>query len=661
MKDFIRYNLTYIITGILVIAIIIVSIILGNKLLNKKETPEEPKVVEEDFTTNKNLVLFGSNTITLNYNDKYQEPGYYAINENGELETKLVKVNENIDTTKPGEYKISYKYGNIEKTRTVIVLEKDEKEPDPEPTPTPEPTKPEEPIYDSNLLNISLKGEQTIKLTTEEKYNEPGYTATYDKTDLTKNVLVTSDYVEGKAGNYTITYTINYQGMKKQVIRGIVVISSNINITLTPNTTSYTKDKVSIKVISTGSSFKSIKLPNGKISNSKNIKYNVSKNGTYTFTAYNTSNKEYTKSITINNIDKESPTGKCEATIYNNKTIINVNAKDSLSGINNYIYKDSSNTLTTLSTNNYTHNKKTSKNISVQVIDKVGNSTNITCKIIDQSYLPEIKPNANENLIKQEETDSMKVYITKNNKYYITRIWMIDPYNQVNKEDSKEYGSNLYKPKQLLSNAINDNSLQNKLVVGFNASGFYLKNTYDKDSVNKYPAYDKTSLGTLVITNGKVVRNAYDKAYKTWYTIGVDKNNILRIFTDEKSSDTNNKKKWSQSVIDSGIRNTYTFASPLIQNGKRSNITTSMPSPNSKKNRQAICQVNQNNFVLITGNELTRNNLIDIMLNLKCQTGTNLDGGGSIALLYKSSKSNEIETIIGNGRNLPEVGYFTEN
>ena len=86
-----------------------------------------------------------------------------------------------------------------------------------------------------------------------------------------------------------------------------------------------------------------------------------------------------------------------------------------------------------------------------------------------------------------------------------------------------------------------------------------------------------------------------------------------------------------------------------------------MPSPNSKKNRQAICQVNQNNFVLITGNELTRNNLIDIMLNLKCQTGTNLDGGGSIALLYKSSKSNEIETIIGNGRDLPEVGYFTEN
>ena len=47
------------------------------------------------------------------------------------------------------------------------------------------------------------------------------------------------------------------------------------------------------------------------------------------------------------------------------------------------------------------------------------------------------------------------------------------------------------------------------------------------------------------------------------------------------------------------------------------------------------------------------------MLNLKCQTGTNLDGGGSIALLYKD-KNSSIQTIIGNGRSLTEVGYFSE-
>ena len=48
------------------------------------------------------------------------------------------------------------------------------------------------------------------------------------------------------------------------------------------------------------------------------------------------------------------------------------------------------------------------------------------------------------------------------------------------------------------------------------------------------------------------------------------------------------------------------------------------------------------------------------MLDLKCYTGSNLDGGGSIALLFKSKSSNSIDTIIGNQRDLTEVGYFSQ-
>jgi len=85
-----------------------------------------------------------------------------------------------------------------------------------------------------------------------------------------------------------------------------------------------------------------------------------------------------------------------------------------------------------------------------------------------------------------------------------------------------------------------------------------------------------------------------------------------------------------------------------------------MPSSTSYKNRQAICQVNKNNFVLITGEDLNREDLINIMLDLNCETGTNLDGGGSIALLYKSKNSSSVETVIGNNRSLTEVAYFSE-
>lgn len=271
-----------------------------------------------------------------------------------------------------------------------------------------------------------------------------------------------------------------------------------------------------------------------------------------------------------------------------------------------------------------------------------------------------IEPNSSENVIKKEKTDTLKVYIIKNNDYYVTRIWAKNPYEQLNKFNAPNYGNNLERPSSLLSKSISQNNLGNNLIIAFNASGFYLKDVYDKASVEAYPAYNKTSVGTLVITNGKVIRNAYSASVKTWFIAGIKPNNELQIFTDAKNSDKTTKKEWATSVINTKIRNTFTFASPLITNGEASTITTSMPSIGSKKNRQAICQINANNFILITGTNLNRKKLIQIMQSYKCLTGTNFDGGGSIALLFKSKNSSKIETIIGNKRSLSEVGYFTE-
>ena len=262
-------------------------------------------------------------------------------------------------------------------------------------------------------------------------------------------------------------------------------------------------------------------------------------------------------------------------------------------------------------------------------------------------------------LVKEETTDTLKVSIYKSGSYFVTKVWVKNAYQQLNKYDSPNYGRSLIRPGDLMKQAISQKGLSNKLMVGFNASGFYLRDVYDKASVNAYGAYDRTSVGTLVITDGKVVRNAYSHAVKTWYIAGVDQSNRMRIFEDVKSSDASSKKAWSETVIGT-IRNTFTFASPLVVNGSASNITTSMPSPGYGVNRQAMCQIDENNFVLITGAGLSRQNLIDIMLSLGCKTGTNFDGGGSIALLFKSRNSQNIETITGNRRALTEVGYFTE-
>ena len=122
--------------------------------------------------------------------------------------------------------------------------------------------------------------------------------------------------------------------------------------------------------------------------------------------------------------------------------------------------------------------------------------------------------------------------------------------------------------------------------------------------------------------------------------------------------------KWADKVIASGIRNTYTFAAPIILDGKRAPRKSSysrMPGSNFiELDLQLFCQINDNNFVLFTAHNETRENGIYTLLNLGCKTAVNLEGGGSIALLFKSKNSTEIQTLIGNSRRLPEVGYISE-
>ncbi len=278
-----------------------------------------------------------------------------------------------------------------------------------------------------------------------------------------------------------------------------------------------------------------------------------------------------------------------------------------------------------------------------------------------------IKPDSSEKIIKQEETKTLKVYITQKGNYYLTRVWMENPYTQINKEDANPYGKTLKRPSELLKNAISSKGLDGKLIVAMNASGFYLKDTFDASSVSRYPAFDKTSVGTLVITDGKVVRNAYEKGdILTWFIAGIDPNNKLLVFEDKKIKETNSqeKKAWSESVINTGIRNTFTFAAPLIENGEKtnwSNRNSRMPGSNdSTKGLQIIGQINNNNFVFYTSKSGTRDEAIKLFLNMGCKTAVNLDGGGSVALLFKPSNSSNIETVTGNGRSLPEVMYITE-
>lgn len=621
----------------IIIVIFLVIILSLTFYLNSK--PSNNIVIKED-----NLTLFGASLIELQKGEEYIEPGYYAISKLDINETEKVLVSGTVDINKPGTYIITYKYNDKVLTRKIIVID------------------------NTSLFSLELKGDKEITINKNSSYQEPGYIA-YDKSgnDISKQVVITGSVNPNVVGTYKITYKITSENQTLEKTRTVKVIDNQViddslNLILSYDT-KLTNKEISVSIKVEGNSFDYLVYPNKVVTTNSTSTYIIKENGTYTFLAYNKSGKEFKKEITITSIDLVKPTGSCTATINNSST--NIVVSNLNKQIDTFTYYDNTKVITTTITKSYNYNLKTSNNVFVNLKDLAGNTNLISCKIIDNSFYSAITPLTGENVILERSTSTLKVYVSKYSNYYLTRVWVRNPYSQLNKFDSFEYGTNLYRPSVLLKGASDTYNLKNQFLLGFNASGFYLKDKYDAESVNKYSKYNKTSVGTLVITNGKVIRNYYDKSFKTWYIMGIDKNNQMLLFTDSKattSSEINEKKVFSNTVINSGIRNTFTFAAPLILNGVRTNIRTSMPDPNNNtlKGIQTICQVNDNNFVLITSTSMKRNDAIEKMLSLNCKTATNLDGGGSVALLYKDIGSNEVKVILGNNRSLTEVAYFSE-
>jgi len=523
-----------------------------------------------------------------------------------------------------------------------------------------------EPPNEENKNNYSFTltgGDVTLKY--KEEYQEPGYSyIDGNNNDLTSSVQVINNVDNRRPGEYQIIYRYNDKVLtRKVIVQEPESYDLSIKYELDKNEITNTNVTITYEII--GETFSKALMPDGKIYGNTKGSITVNKNGIYKIVAYNIKDQEYTEEINITNIDKEKPTGTCTATLNQDNTILTVDATDE-HNIIKYEYYDNGNLLNSNENNKYTSTNKTSNTLTVKVFDEAGNFNELNCKIIDNRYYDPIKPPSGENVIFKEETDTLKVYISKIGGYYLTRIWAKDAYSQLNKAASPEYGKNLYKPLDLLTKSMKENNLQNKLIVGFNASGFYLKGTFDAGSVNKYPPYDKTEVGSIVINNGKVVRNAYNKAVKQWYITGITKDNKMVIFEDNvasSSSEIEAKQKWSQIVINSGIRNTFNFAGPVIKDGKKlSNFSSSMPdrSNNSYKGLTMICQINENNYVLFTSTNERRNTAIDKFLSLGCKTATNLDGGGSVALFYKSKNSQTFTKVVGGGRSLPAAGYFNE-
>lgn len=587
--------------------------------------------------SNKYLALNG-NVFLITNSSNFQDPGYTLKNQNYKVEV--------INTFKPthGLYKISYiirdqsgsRKGILE--RIVLYSEYNEN-------------------YNSESLR--LKGSNPTYVLKDKQYVEPGFIAV-DKNgnDQTSLVKVSGSVNTSVPGSYTLTYKLNQIEVTRTVIVSNIAAVLNVD-----EEEEYVSDSVNIMIKIMGQDYSHTILPDGQRSLNTSINFEVVNNGVYSFIVYDKYNNQIKLDKKIMNIDKSIPQGTCVANLNEGKTYITVTATDELSGIAGYYYSNGSNTTSLINNNQYTYSNLYD-NISVIIEDKVGNKANITCtKTGDGSYA-QIKPASGANIIKSDSSDSLKVSIEKTSGYYLTRVWVRDPYNQTQKGVIANWGSQLERPFNIIQREISNKNLQNKIVVAINASGFYLAGSWEPNSSSYNSQYNKTTEGPLVITNGQVVRNWYydsaiDKARNhALYAISPSGN--LEVYPNFNKLSENERKNLFTKIINSNYKNSWVFRPVIMQNGQIVSSDILGTFLNGGGKRQVVCQINRNNFAIISStSNYNINGLRTILSNLKCQTAVNMDGGGSVALLYKS-KNGALESITGGSRAIADTLYFTE-
>ena len=580
--------------------------------------------------------LSGNREITIYKGDIYIEPGYTARDNKGNDLTEKVVVNNMIDISTIGTYEIIYTLNNTEVKRIINVLEK--------------PT---------GATIMYLKGSTTIYLKVGDTYQEPGYKV-IDSVDgnLGDKVTVTGRVDTSKVGTYKLIYSVtNNSGVTTSKQRVIVVMDSNISLTL--NNEDYTNKNVNINIYVMDNYFDYLILPNGNKVTSKSYTYEASDNGEYKFIIYNKLGEKNEKTIRVKNIDKVSPTGSCSGTYGNGKSNITIKSSDNI-GISKYILNNN-----TYTTSKITLNKELSM-VNITIYDLAGNTTSISCNLGKSSPSSTgnkpITPTGNENIKYNVSKDTIKVWIEEKKNYYVSHIWVSDAYNQMKTTVPANFGKVLLTPKDLLLQDINNKGYQSKTIIAVNASGIVLKDRFDDAYYRANNLWNKSSVSPIVIVDGKVLRDISDGKIPNskHITYGLKKDGYLGYYNYLKGTNVKENINTSKKIINDGIKYTFAFKPVLVENHQ---IVSWEKDPNI---RQGLCQIDKNNFVLITNNSSNRKigftfyDLANYMVTLGCTTGFNLDGGFSTALLFKESNSNNINILYGNKREVADILYFHE-
>ena len=427
-----KYKLQLIDYFIIICLVLLVFCILF--LVFNKDNKEQP-VDENIQVSEKESVGFklnGKEKLTIKKNGEYKERGFAAFSTlEGDI-SEYVTMSGSVDPSEPGIYKLYYtlEYKTVSQTleRTVEVVDKH---------------------------SIMIKGDATVYVLKGSEYKEQGVTVTSsDGSKIEHEVKIDNKVDTTKEGNYYINYTVTFGDVEQELMRKVVVYSMAYE--LKPNTTATTSDKVVLS-FNTESDYYAYTIYNEKKTSLKKFDVEVYSNMKMTYKIYDIFGNYVTEEVDIKNINKTPLTANCTATVANDKTVYNVGSNKTISKVDYYgagirVGSDKS--------PNYTYNGKLNpkSSISVVVYDSSNNSVKADCKIVDKttgtsttpstSPQPSTSPSPSSSpstsggsVVFSSNSNTMKVTITKTSTYYITRVWMSNPHQQINKFDSPNYGS----------------------------------------------------------------------------------------------------------------------------------------------------------------------------------------------------------------------------
>ena len=238
-------------------------------------------------------------------------------------------------------------------------------------------------------------------------------------------------------------------------------------------------------------------------------------------------------------------------------------------------------------------------------------------------------------------SETLKYRIMKKGKNEYTLVWVLDSNKQWNSAMPKL--GKRYKSADILSQEIKKYGYEKKGLVATNGSAFW-------DGWGDYPC------SAFLINKGKIVSDIKNITYqhKSYGTVGITKDGILKLYRAFSQDDYSSNVKKKQQMLDNGVRNNFAIFNELIKpNGQtlKSNI---------KIKYTGLCQVDENNFVIYSGETLTLGETALLFKNtFNCRVGYRFDGGSSTTLYYKTGSMSTAKAI-HNGRDLPDMMYFVE-